>query len=144
MCCTPTSRESFWKRKRVNKLLSCWVIRRYDDVLTMARHHYPILTYPSDSCKAAILQNHGILVATDSVEATVFFYMALENACRVQLLADAAAAGRGTTPNKIQPEDAYATYQTIGTLSSGWFQAQPEFQLLEAREGLKFDLSKAI
>ncbi|KAJ7582788.1 class II aldolase/adducin domain-containing protein [Mycena floridula] len=89
------------------------------------------------SKKAAILQNHGILVATGTIEATVFFYIALENACRVQLLADAAAGGRQNT-KKITPEDALATYKTIGGGDAGWFQGQPEFQLLEHKEGVRF------
>lgn len=67
----------------------------------------------------------------------------MENACRVQLLADAAAGGRQRATVKITPEDAYNTYQTVGSLPAGWFQGQPEFQLLEKREGVKFEL-KAI
>ncbi|PPR03538.1 hypothetical protein CVT24_007024 [Panaeolus cyanescens] len=88
--------------------------------------------------KAAILQNHGILVATDSIEATVFFYIALERACQVQLMADAAAAGRGRSTITIPDEEALVTYKTNGSLKAGWFQGLPEFQLLEAREGNKF------
>ncbi|KAF9030777.1 class II aldolase/adducin domain-containing protein [Panaeolus papilionaceus] len=88
--------------------------------------------------KAAILQNHGILVATDSIEATVFFYIALERACQVQLLADAAAAGRGRIPITIPDEEALTTYKTNGNLKAGWFQGLPEFQLLEAREGKSY------
>ncbi|KAF8902074.1 class II aldolase/adducin domain-containing protein [Gymnopilus junonius] len=94
------------------------------------------------SKKAAILQNHGILVATNSIEATVFFFIALERACQVQLLADAAAAGSGRSTVKISPEDALNTYKTIGSLSAGWFQGLPEFQLLEAREGMAYESAK--
>ncbi|PPQ87973.1 hypothetical protein CVT25_001052 [Psilocybe cyanescens] len=68
------------------------------------------------SKKAAILQNHGILVATDSIEATVFFFIALEKACQVQLMADAAAAGKGKATVKIAPDDALNTYKKNGTL----------------------------
>ena len=53
-----------------------------------------------DDCarkQAVILQNHGLLVATSSIEATVFFFISLEKCCQVQLLADAAAAGRGSS-----------------------------------------------
>ncbi|KAF8150074.1 class II aldolase/adducin domain-containing protein [Crassisporium funariophilum] len=84
--------------------------------------------------KAAILQNHGLLVATDSIEATVFFFIALEKACQVQLLADAAAAGKGRTTVKISREEAHATYTTNGSLEAGWFQGLPQFELLEAQE----------
>ncbi|KAH9484337.1 Meiotically up-regulated gene 14 protein [Psilocybe cubensis] len=94
------------------------------------------------SKKAAILQNHGILVATDSIEATVFFFIALEKACQVQLLADAAAGGTGRATVKIAPDDALNTYKKNGTLRVGWFQGLPEFQLLEAREGKTFNSTK--
>ncbi|KIM49189.1 hypothetical protein M413DRAFT_438355 [Hebeloma cylindrosporum] len=86
------------------------------------------------SKKAAILQNHGLLVATNSIEATVFFFIALEKACQVQLMADAAARGTGKSTVKITPEDALATYKVNGSFSAGWFQGQTEFELLEARE----------
>jgi len=92
--------------------------------------------------KAAILQNHGILVATNSIEATVFFFIALERACQVQLMADAAAAGSGRRTVKISPEDALNTYKTIGSVQAGWFQGLPEFQLLEAREGVVYKFAK--
>jgi ribulose-5-phosphate 4-epimerase/fuculose-1-phosphate aldolase len=40
--------------------------------------------------RAAILQNHGILTVGKSVESAVASYVALENACQAQLLAEAA------------------------------------------------------
>jgi len=40
--------------------------------------------------RAAILQNHGILTVGKSVESAVASYVALENACQTQLLAEAA------------------------------------------------------
>ncbi|KAF8959023.1 class II aldolase/adducin domain-containing protein [Flammula alnicola] len=94
------------------------------------------------SKKAAILQNHGILVATNSIEATVFNFIALEKACHVQLMADAAAARNGRATIKIAPEEALVTYRTNGSLAAGWFQGLPEFELLEAREGKSFQFAK--
>jgi len=91
--------------------------------------------------KAAILQNHGLLVATDSIEATVFFFIAFERACQAQLLADAAAAGRGKSTVKISAEEARNTNKTNGSLYAGWFQGLLEFQLLEAREGVSYQLA---
>ncbi|KAF6765141.1 class II aldolase/adducin domain-containing protein [Ephemerocybe angulata] len=84
--------------------------------------------------KAAILQNHGLLVATNSIEATVFFYIALERACQSQLMADAAAGAHGRRPLKIPDEEALKTSRTNGTMGAGWFQGLIEFQLLEFRE----------
>ncbi|KAJ7062183.1 class II aldolase/adducin domain-containing protein [Mycena amicta] len=91
--------------------------------------------------KAAILQNHGILVATSSIEATIHFYIALERACQVQLLADTAAASQcpdGKT-SKINEEDARATNRIIGALRTGWFSGLMEFMLLEHEEGVRYE-----
>ncbi|RXW24158.1 hypothetical protein EST38_g1743 [Candolleomyces aberdarensis] len=101
----------------------------------------PTGTYNSDS-QAAILQNHGLLVATNTIEATVFFYIALERACQAQLLADAAAGGRGGRPLRIPDEEALKTSKTNGNMTAGWFQGLPEFQFLEAREGVTFAFNK--
>lgn len=59
--------------------------------------------------------------------------------CKVQLLADAAAAVRGIYTKKIPEADAELTFKTIGSSFSGWFSGLLEFQLLEAREGQKFE-----
>lgn len=90
-----------------------------------------------------ILQNHGLLVATNSIEATVHYFIALEKSCQVQLMAEAAAASRGQLPIKISDKEAEDTYKTVGTLRGGWFSAQPQFQMLEHREGVKFQFKKA-
>jgi len=92
--------------------------------------------------KAVILQNHGLLVATEYIESTVFFFISLEKCCRVQLLADAAAAGKGTETIKIQDDEALDTWKTIGAGRIGWFSGLPEFQALEAREGKKWGYKK--
>ncbi|TCD62138.1 hypothetical protein EIP91_007290 [Steccherinum ochraceum] len=93
--------------------------------------------------KAVILQNHGILVATSSIEATLHFYIALEKSCMVQLLADAAASGTGGQTQKIAPPDAQNSYSVIGKVFPvGWFSAQPHFQVLEKREGDSFKFSE--
>ncbi|ESK91721.1 class ii aldolase adducin domain-containing protein [Moniliophthora roreri MCA 2997] len=92
------------------------------------------------SYKAAILQNHGILVATDSIEASIFFYIQLEKACQVQLLAE--ATGRKTM--KIPDNLAAETFKTIGrTGQFGWFSGSLEFQVLENEEGQRFEFNKA-
>jgi ribulose-5-phosphate 4-epimerase/fuculose-1-phosphate aldolase len=59
--------------------------------------------------KAVILKNHGILSAGPSVEAAAWWYIALENACHTQLLAEAAG-----TPQPIPHEIADLTHQQIG------------------------------
>lgn len=57
-------------------------------------------------------------------------------------MADAAAARTGRATVKIAPEEARITRQANGSLAAGWFQGLPEFELLEAREGKKFQFSK--
>lgn len=95
------------------------------------------------SKKAAILQNHGLLVATSSVEATVFFFASLEKSCQVQLLADAACGGASgllqrNKTCKVSEEDCKETYRTVGSMRAGWFSGLPQFHVLEAQEGVRF------
>ncbi|WP_304352284.1 class II aldolase/adducin family protein [Comamonas testosteroni] len=59
--------------------------------------------------KAVILKNHGILTAGPSIEAAAWWYIALENACHTQLLAEAAG-----TPQPIPHEIAALTHSQIG------------------------------
>ncbi|KAH7074037.1 class II aldolase/adducin domain-containing protein [Auriculariales sp. MPI-PUGE-AT-0066] len=84
--------------------------------------------------KAAILQNHGLLVATDTIEATVHFFSTLEHCCQVQLLADAAAAGRGIKPVSIPDHDALNTWRSVGDIKGAFYSGLPHFQALERRE----------
>ena len=56
--------------------------------------------------KAALLQNHGLLTCGGTVEEAVFWFVSLEKCCHAQLMADAAAAGRGGSTIKINEEDA--------------------------------------
>jgi hypothetical protein len=59
--------------------------------------------------KAVILQNHGILTAAKTVDAAVFLFGAMDRCIESQLLADAAAAGRGTPTIKVDHETALYT-----------------------------------
>jgi ribulose-5-phosphate 4-epimerase/fuculose-1-phosphate aldolase len=59
--------------------------------------------------KAVILRNHGILTAGPSVAAAAWWYIALENACHTQLLAEAVG-----TPKPIPHEVARLTHSQIG------------------------------
>ncbi len=81
--------------------------------------------------KAALLQNHGLLTVGETVEATVFWFISLEKCCQAQLMADAAAGGRGGETVKIHEEDAALTYKTIGTPLAGFFSAKPLFDVIE-------------
>jgi ribulose-5-phosphate 4-epimerase/fuculose-1-phosphate aldolase len=59
--------------------------------------------------KGVILKNHGILTAGPSVEAAAWWYIALDNACHTQLLAE--AAGK---PQPISHEIATLTHGQVG------------------------------
>ena len=59
--------------------------------------------------KAVILRNHGILTAGPSVETAAWWYLAFEEACQVQLLAEAAGS-----PRPIPDEQARLTHGQVG------------------------------
>lgn len=80
--------------------------------------------------KAVLLQNHGLLTVGQTVEATLFWFVSLEKCCHAQLMADAAAAGRGGETVKIDDEDAEFTAKTVGSPRAGWFSAKPAFDLM--------------
>jgi ribulose-5-phosphate 4-epimerase/fuculose-1-phosphate aldolase len=88
--------------------------------------------------KAALLQNHGLLTCGRSIESTIFWFMSLEKCCHAQLLADAAAGGRGGETVKINEEDAEFTYKTVGTEGAGWFSAKPTFDMMEHEAGVDY------
>ena len=85
--------------------------------------------------KAALLQNHGLLTCGLSVESAVFWFMSLEKCCHAQLLADAAAGGRGEATVKIDDKDAAYTYKAVGSEVAGWFSAKPTFDVMEYESG---------
>ena len=80
--------------------------------------------------KACLLQNHGLLTVGQTIEAAVYWFVSLEKCCQVQLLADAAAAGRGGMTVKIDDEEAASTFQSIGTPNAGWFNGKPLFDVM--------------
>ncbi|KAJ5170075.1 uncharacterized protein N7500_002858 [Penicillium coprophilum] len=82
--------------------------------------------------KAVLLQNHGLLTVGNTIEETVFWFVSLEKCCYTQLLADAAAGGRGGQTVKIDEADAAFTYKTVGTPLAGWFSGKPLFDVIHA------------
>jgi len=69
--------------------------------------------------KAVILKNHGILTAGPSVEAAAWWYIALDNACHAQLLAEAAGS-----PQAIPHEVATLTHEQVGRPGGALFAFQ--------------------
>ncbi|KIW79871.1 hypothetical protein Z517_06486 [Fonsecaea pedrosoi CBS 271.37] len=62
--------------------------------------------------KAVILQNHGHLAVAKTVDGAAFLFGAMDRCIQAQLLADAAAAGRGTKTIKVGHEEAEFTRKT--------------------------------
>ena len=85
--------------------------------------------------KAAILANHGLLTVGQTVEAAVFWFVSMEKCCHAQLMADAAAAGRGGETRKVGDEEAEYTAKLIGRPVAGWFSAKPLFDVIEKETG---------
>lgn len=74
---------------------------------------------------AAILKNHGLLTTGSSVDIACGLFMAMESACRSQLLADAAG-----TPARISHDIAIKTRDYNATDLVKWANFQPTYQLV--------------
>ncbi|KAF0812644.1 Decarboxylase NovR [Andreprevotia sp. IGB-42] len=70
--------------------------------------------------KAAILQNHGFLTVGESVEAAVWRFIAMDDAAKAQLLAEAAGSIR-----PLSHEVASHTAGQVGTEVGSWFSFLP-------------------
>jgi len=79
--------------------------------------------------KAVILRNHGLLTVGHTVDEATWWFITMDRSCRAQLLAE--AAGR---PVKIDPAQAEATRQQLGTHEAGWFQFQPLWDFITREE----------
>ena len=86
------------------------------------------------SKKAAILQNHGLLTVGPSIEAAAWWYIAMDNAARTQLLAEAAGQ-----PKPIPHDIARLTASQVGTHKGGYFSFQPLWDWITAAEPDLFD-----
>ncbi|GAA6006024.1 hypothetical protein JCM10207_007311 [Rhodosporidiobolus poonsookiae] len=89
--------------------------------------------------RAIILQNHGILTAGKTIDSAVASYITLEEQCKVQLLASAAAAGFGgkVRPIEISKEEVEFTARG-GSEEISYFLASPYFQRIEAEQGHEY------
>ncbi len=103
--------------------------QNFQGVVLAAEEGKNIATALGDK-KAALLQNHGLLTVGKSIEEAVFWFVSLEKCCQVQLLADAAAGGRGGVPVKIGDQEAMTTRQSVGSTIAGWFSAKPLFDVI--------------
>lgn len=83
---------------------------------------------------AIILKNHGLLTTGQSVEAAIWRYLSMENACQTQLLAEAAGA-----PQPMTPEVARLTRSQIGDECTAYCSFQPYWEWITAEEPDLFD-----
>jgi ribulose-5-phosphate 4-epimerase/fuculose-1-phosphate aldolase len=81
------------------------------------------------SKKALIHQNHGLITTGGSVDSAVWWFIALERICQSQLLAQASG-----TPIEIPENLCVDGYKAQGHDLAGWFQFQPFWDELVARE----------
>lgn len=81
------------------------------------------------AAKAVVLANHGLLTVGGSVEEAAWWFVAMDRCCRVQLLAEAAG-----TPRRIDPEDARATRELVGSPELGRFNFRPMYEAVLARQ----------
>ncbi len=76
--------------------------------------------------KAVILANHGLLTVGTSVEEAAWWFLAMEDACRVQVGSEAIG-----TPTVIDDDAARRTREQVGTPSVGRAQFEYEIQAVE-------------
>lgn len=89
------------------------------------------------SCKAVILQNHGLLTVGQTVDEAAFWFISLERTCQAQLLADAASAA-GYKKIIIDDEDAEYSKTNVGGPGKGWLAFQPYYDEIVEKTGGKF------
>ena len=75
--------------------------------------------------KALIHQNHGLITTGVSVDAAIWWFVALERSCQSQLLAESAG-----DPIEIPDDLATSGYEQQGHDLAGWFQFQPWWEEL--------------
>jgi ribulose-5-phosphate 4-epimerase/fuculose-1-phosphate aldolase len=75
-----------------------------------------------------ILQNHGLLTVGRTVDEAVAQFGAMDRCCEAQLLADAAAAGRGIKPTVIDDEDAKFTHDSLAGEDMRYLMFAPGYE----------------
>jgi ribulose-5-phosphate 4-epimerase/fuculose-1-phosphate aldolase len=79
--------------------------------------------------KAVILRNHGLLTVGHTVDAAVWWFVSMDQACQAQLLAEAA----GSTV-LIAEDSAAHTHSQVGNELVGWFSFQPLYAKIVREE----------
>ena len=79
--------------------------------------------------KNIILQNHGILTAGRTVDEAAAFFIALERACKNQLIVNNMAACNDVTKTYVGTEEAEYTKRQTGSHEVMYMQFKPEYDL---------------
>ena len=79
--------------------------------------------------KALIHQNHGLVTVGGSVDAAIWWFVALDRCCQTQLITEAAGE-----PIDIADDLAQDGYDKQGGDLSGWIQFQPWWEELMREE----------
>jgi len=87
---------------------------------------------------SVILQNHGLITMSTTIEGTIAMFKLLEETCQCQLLAFSAASGMGIKPVPVSEEEAIQTQKLLKTEYALWFNGLTMFQVLEHKEQGKF------
>jgi ribulose-5-phosphate 4-epimerase/fuculose-1-phosphate aldolase len=80
--------------------------------------------------KAVILLNHGLLTVGTSVEEAAWLFVAMEQACHVQVMAEAIG-----TPLQIEPSMAAMTEGQVGSAIASRAQFDMQWEALVADDG---------
>jgi ribulose-5-phosphate 4-epimerase/fuculose-1-phosphate aldolase len=116
------------------KMISQDATAFYNDVALHADGGGAVVLDPNDGAlmakslgdkKALIHQNHGLVTTGGSVDAAIWWFVALDRCCQSQLIAEAAGQ-----PIEVSDELARAGYEQQGFDLAGWFQFQPWWELL--------------
>jgi ribulose-5-phosphate 4-epimerase/fuculose-1-phosphate aldolase len=130
----------FWHDHTVYKYLSSLIVRMANPV----RSHGVVLSTEEGARIAKklgkmnniILQNHGLLTLGRTVDEAVSMFGVMDRCCAAQLLADAAAAGRGIKPTLIDDEDAKFTYDSLRGEDMRYLGFAPAYEeILEESKG---------
>ncbi|WP_232303702.1 class II aldolase/adducin family protein [Pseudofrankia sp. DC12] len=79
--------------------------------------------------KAVILANHGLLTVGESVDAAVWWFIAMERSAQAQLVAKAVGKVK-----QIPPEHAQVAHGLTGNSLTGWLNFQPLYDRIVRRE----------
>ena len=130
---------AFWRDHTVYKF-----VPRFEMVLIISRSHGVVLSKDEGeriakkmgNNAAIILQNHGLLTVGRTVDEAVSHFGSMDRCCAAQLLADAAATGRGIKPTIIDDEDAQFTHDSLNGEDIRYLMFAPAYEeVLENTKG---------